>query len=108
MSPAFSSSRPFQFAPPPSFDGKNFEEFSFKFRAYLNLMNIRYGTVLKQIEQNLDTPIADVFFKKSDGSFDSELVQRAQTLQYVLVNICSGGPSTFLRRDDTPNGFEKT
>ena len=39
---AFSASGPFQFAAPPSFDGKNYEEFNFKIKAYLSLMNPRY------------------------------------------------------------------
>ena len=56
ISLAFSSSGPFQFAAPSSFDGKreNFEEFSFKLRAYLNLMNPRYQEALKGIDGNLD------------------------------------------------------
>ena len=107
-SPAFSSSGPFQFAAPSSFDGKkeNFEEFSFKLRAYLNLMNTRYQEALKGIDGNLDQEITDDHFKLPNGTIDTTLVQMAHNLQYILVSTCSGAANTFLRRDDTLNGFE--
>ena len=88
---AFSSSGPFQFAAPPSFDGKNYEEFNFKIKAYLSLMNPRYGVVLKDVESKVDTPVEDTYFLKSDGqSYDDELVKMATNLQYVLVTLCHG------------------
>ena len=88
---AFSSSGPFQFAAPPSFDGKNYEEFNFKIKAYLSLMNPRYGVVLKDVESRVDTLVEDSYFLESDGqSYDDELVKMATNLQYVLVTLCHG------------------
>ena len=71
------------------------------------MMNPRYGVVLKDVESKVDTPVEDNYFLQSDGqSYDDELVKMATNLQYVLVTLCSGGPSTFLRRGGTSNGFE--
>ena len=86
----FSPSGPFQFTPPGSFSGKReeFEEFSFKFKAYMNLMNPRYAETFKQVEDRLDEEITDSAFSVgSEGAVDQELVQMAHTLQWTLISI---------------------
>ena len=51
------SRTPFQFAPPASFSGKkeDFEEFAFKLKAYLALMDVTYFNDLEAIESRPDT-----------------------------------------------------
>ena len=103
----FSSSLPFQFAPPSKFSGKreDFEEFSFTLKAYLNLMEGTFGSTMLQAEET-ENDITDDFFRNPDGSFNDKLAQMATSLQFLLVTLCTGSASAFIRRDMSPNGFE--
>ena len=103
----FSSSLPFQFAPPSKFSGKreDFEEFSITLKAYLNLIDGTFGSTMLQAEQT-ENEINDDFFRNPDGSFKDKLVQMATSLQFLLVTLCTGSASAFIRRDMSPNGFE--
>ena len=107
---AFGTAGPFQFAPPKEFTGKkeDFEEFTFKLRAYLNLMDAEYEDILTRIEANLETEITDAHFLEQDGCTVNEegLQKRAAHLQWILVALCTGPASTFLRSEVTSNGFE--
>ena len=102
------SRTPFQFAPPASFSGKkeDFEEFAFKLKAYLALMDVTYLNDLEAIESRPDTEIDDETFKNPDGTYKQDLVDKATTLQWLLVMLCSGTASVILRRDVQQNGFE--
>ena len=106
---AFTSSGPFHFTAPKEFSGKkeDFEEFSFKLRAYLCLMDPKYGDDLNVIESNLETEITDAHFYDGTGNLKADLLARATSLQWILVGLCSGTASTQLRRDsNSTNGFE--
>ena len=102
------SRTPFQFAPPASFSGKkeDFEELAFKLKAYLALMDVTYLNDLEAIESHPDTEIDDDTFKNPDGTYKRDLVDKATTLQWLLVMLCSGTASVLLRRDVQQNGFE--
>ena len=102
------SRTPFQFAPPASFSGKkeDFEEFAFKLKAHLALMAVTYLNDLEAIESHPDTEIDDDTFKNTDGTYKQDLVDKATTLQWLLVMLCSGTASVLLRRDVQQNGFE--
>ena len=56
---------PFQFNVPKPFKGKKeeFEDFTFAFKAYLNLCDPEYGKELKMVEDDLETEVKDEFFK---------------------------------------------
>ena len=77
----FTPSGPFQFAPPFAFSGKreDFEELSFKFRAYMNLMNPSFSKVFKLIEEHLETEITGAAFTDVNGQTDQEMVALAHT-----------------------------
>ena len=59
--PGFTASGPFPFMPPTSFNGKreDFEEFAFKMKAYLQLMDTQYANIFSDIEENLNTEITE-------------------------------------------------
>ena len=66
---AFDAIGPFQFTPPDKFDGKkeNFEEFAFKLKPDLYLMDPGYMTASREIEDNPDKDITDESFVEEDG-----------------------------------------
>ena len=103
----FNSNLPFQFTPPSKFDGKreDFEEFSFTLKAYLNLMDKTFAGTMVQAESS-DTEIGDAFFMLPDGSANIKTLELATTLQWLLVTLCTGSASAFIRREQSPNGFE--
>ena len=99
---------PWQFNPPKEFSGKkeDFEEFAFKLKAYLSIMNSDYAEDLRRIEENMDTEIIDAHFNDASGDPIPGLRDRATTLQWILVALCSGAASLLLRRETSTNGFE--
>ena len=105
---SFGASGPFHFSPPKEFSGKkeDFEEFAFKLKAYLCLMDAEYQNDLQAIDSNPDRPITDANFIDQNGNPKAELIQRATQLQWILVALCSGAASTLLRRETSTNGFE--
>ena len=60
----FDAIGPFQFTPPDKSDGKqdNFEEFAFKLKAYVFLMNPGYVKPVREIEDSPETEITDAAF----------------------------------------------
>ena len=70
MAASFTSGGPWQFTPPKDFTGKkeDFEEFAFKLKAYLCIMNPQFGIDLQKIEENGDTDIVEDHFNDSDGN----------------------------------------
>ena len=104
---AFTQVGPFQFQPPREFSGRreDFEEFVFKLRAYLSLINPEYDTHLTALQDRADE-LTDVDFQDDQGRPKQDLIQMSQHLQWLLVSLCSGSASTFLRRETTMNGFE--
>ena len=104
---SFTSSLPFQFAPPSKFSGKreDFEEFSITLKAYLNLIDGTFGGTMLQAEE-MESDITDDFFKNPDGSFKEKTVQMATSIQFLLVTLYTVSASAFIRRDMSPNGFE--
>ena len=103
----FNQVGPFQFQPPDKFSGKreDFEEFVFKLKSYLCLINPKYLPHLVALQDRKDEVTEDLF-KDADGEEDDELIQMSVHLQWLLVTLCSGAASTFLRRETTTNGFE--
>jgi len=103
----FSQAGPFQFNAPKEFSGKreDFEEWAYKLRAYMSLINPDYNVHMIALQDKEDEVSQDMF-KKRDGSEDTTLVQLAVHLQWMLVTLCTGSASAFLRRETGQNGFE--
>ena len=108
MSVSFTS----QLLPPPTFDGKreHYEEWAFKMKSFLAVMDADFLRDLAAVELNCDNVIDDTAFTSSTtGLVIQGLRDRAMTLQWTLVATCSGSAATVLRRDPsdpTANGFE--
>ena len=102
----FDALGPVQFIPPKGFDGKtaNFEEFSFKLKVYLYLMDPGYEKALKAVEDYPDRDIKDADFIDSEGREKPALIKQAGQLQWILVTLCAGSASAVLRRESTPMG----
>ena len=87
----FSQTGPFQFHSPKEFNGKreDFEEWAYKLRAYMSLINPDYNAHMLALQEKEDEVSQDMF-KKRDGSEDTTLVQLAVHLQWMLVTLCTG------------------
>ena len=104
---AFRHVGPFQFNTPKEFSGRreDFEEFVFKLKAYLGLVNPEYRVHLSALQDKTEE-LTDEYFMDEDDNPKLHIVQLSTHLQWLLVSLCSGPSSTFLRRDSTENGFE--
>ena len=89
---AFDAIGPFQFTPPKEFDGKkeNFEEFTFKLKAYLFLMDAGYEQHLKAKEAKSEIEVTDADFIDESGHPRSALIKLAGQLQWILVSLRTG------------------
>jgi len=103
----FNQVGPFQFQPPKEFSGKreDSEEFVFKLKSYLCLIDPKYLLHLQAL-QDRERELTAADFQDDQCREDNELVQMATHLQWLLVTLCNGAASTFLRRETTDNGFE--
>jgi len=98
----FNQVGPFQFQPPKEFSGKreDFEKFVFKLKSYLCLINPK-NLIHLQALQDRERELTAADFQDVQGQEDNELVQMATHLQWLLVTLCNGVASTFLRRETT-------
>jgi len=98
---------PLQFQSPPTFNGKReeFEEFAFKLRAYMSLINPRYNKIMSELTERTE-PVEEAEFFSQAGEINAEMYQMAVQLHWILITLLSGSASTFLRRETSTNGFE--
>ena len=103
----FNQVGPFQFQSPKEFSGKreDFEEFVFKLKSYLCLISPKYLIHLQALQDRVPE-LTPADFQDAEGNEDNELVPMATHLQRLLVTLCGGAASTFLRRGTTEYGFE--
>ena len=135
QNPVMQNRGPFQFNLPKPFKGKkeDFEDFTFAFKAYLNLCDPEYGKELKLVEDEIDKEVKEDFFKwdvpvpvsaaqvpveqmsSSQASKDSppkettdneERMARSANLQYLLITLCEGSAVQVLKRETNTNGYE--
>ena len=104
----FDSLGPLQFTPPKEFDGdkENFEEFAFKLRACLFLMEGGYEKVCRTIEDNPDREDLDFDCINEEGDAEPELQRIAGQNQSLLLSSCTGPAAAMLRRDSTSRCVE--
>lgn len=97
---AFDTNAPFPPPPPPPLGGKkdSFEEFSYKLKARIGFVNPTSKVVLEKVEENLQAEI-------NDNTFNDERGNPGAGLVWILVSLCSGPASTFLRRETATNGW---
>ena len=87
---AFSVTGPWQFNPPKEFGGKkeDFEEFAFKLKAYLSIMNASYTEDLRRIEENMDVEIVESHFTDSARDPIEGLRERERLASLVVLDSC--------------------
>ena len=84
----------------PIFKGENFEEFEFKLKAYMKVVNYKFAGDF-QIIQDVGRPFTD-----NDFVGEEETLQHSTLLTAILSSICEGPSMTFLRTIKSPHGFE--
>ena len=94
---------------PPEFTGEygTFEEWKYKFQAYMGLMDNTLPQLLENAE-NSTTIIrdADLVAAASATEEANKWKVEATDLRYILINICSGAAATTCRQHQSQNGFE--
>jgi len=82
---------------PPLFTGEygSFEEWEYKFQAYMGLMDYQLPQLLENSE-NSTTIIrrADLVAAANSTEEANKWIQFSTDLRYILVNICSGSAAT--------------
>ena len=86
----FNQVGPFQLQPPKEFSGKreDFEEFVFKLKSHLSLINPKYLPHLIAL-QGRTQELTPADFQGESGNEDNELVQMATHLQWLLVTCAA-------------------
>ena len=94
---------------PPTFDGNygQFEEWKYKFTAYMGLNNNRYPLLLEQTGAATatidETRLRGVAATTEEGN---ENVQLSADLRYILISITSGSAAMICRQHQHATGFE--
>eukprot|EP00438_Fugacium_kawagutii_P036716 Skav213889 [mRNA] locus=scaffold245:101765:108896:- [translate_table: standard] len=96
--------------PPPSFDGDyaTYEEWKFKFTAYLGLKHHQFPHLLARVETTTE-PITDTLLTSTASTTEegATWVRLASELQFILVSITKGASATVVRQQGiNANGFE--
>ena len=95
---------------PPTYDGdfSTFEEWKYKFTAYIGLINPIFPRLLTQSERSPD-PITDPVIRAGADTIEEgeRWIRLASELQFILVNITKGPAATVCRQMGlTSNGLE--
>ena len=95
---------------PPVYDGdfSNFEEWKYKFTAYIGLINPIFPRLLQQTERSTDA-ITDTPLRAGEDTIEEgeTWIRMATELQFILVNITKGPAATVCRQMGlASNGLE--
>ena len=95
---------------PPIYDGdfSNFEEWKYKFTAYIGLINPIFPRLLQQTERSTDA-ITDTLLRAGADTIEEgeTWIRLATELQFILVNITKGPAATVCRQMGlASNGLE--
>ena len=86
---------------PPIYDGdfSNFEEWKYKFTAYIGLINPIFPRLLQQTERSTET-ITDTLLRAGPDTIEEgeTWIRLATELQFILVNITKGPAATVCRQ----------
>ena len=86
---------------PPIYDGdfSNFEEWKYKFTAYIGLINPIFPRLLQQTERSTDDITETLLRAGADTIKEGETwIRLATELQFILVNITKGPAATVCRQ----------
>ena len=91
---------------PRPFSGKaeDWDDFSFKFKAYMAMKNAEYVTIFTRAEKSTDV-ITDQHFV-IEGDLNEDLVKLSRDLQYMLIHLREGSSTSVLRQTDNSHGAE--
>ena len=94
---------------PPTFDGNyaHFEEWKYKFTAYMGLTNNRYPLLLDQTAAAA-TLIDEARLRGAASTTEeaNENIQMSADLKYILTSITSGSAAMICRQYQQTTGFE--
>ena len=107
------------FHPPKECSGKaeQFEEFSYKLHAYMNLLKPGYNQIFRRVEEDPTKAIHDEGLhevqqvRADNGTLthvvvaETNLAMMASVLPSAPTTLCTGGAITTPRREITLNGF---
>ena len=91
---------------PKPFSGKaeDWDDFSFKFKAYMVMKNADYVTIFSGAEKSTGV-ITDQHFI-IEGDLKEDLVKLSRELQYMLIHLCEGSSTNLLRQTENSHGAE--
>jgi hypothetical protein len=91
---------------PKPFSGKaeDWDDFSFKFKAYMVMKKADYVTIFTGAEMSTDV-ITDQHFI-IEGDLKEDLVKLSRELQYMLIHLCEGSSTNLLRQTENSHGAE--
>ena len=94
---------------PPTFDGSynNFEEWSYKFTAYMGLQNTFYPRMFRLAEQATQ-PVTEQHLRTAASTLEEadHWVQLDNNLKYILINVTTGSAATLCRQFQHEIGLE--
>ena len=94
---------------PPPFDGSynNFEEWSYKFTAYMGLQNTFYPRMFRLAEQATQ-PVTEQHLRTAASTLEEadHWVQLDNNLKYILINVTTGSAATLCRQFQHEIGLE--
>ena len=94
---------------PPTFDGNynTFEEWTYKFAAYMGLHDPFYPRMFRLAEQSQQQVTAQHLRAAASTLEEAELwIQLDNNLKYVLINITTGSAATICRQHQHEIGLE--
>ena len=88
-------------------DNATFEEWKYKFNAYMGLIDNEY-TRLLQAASNANAELTDAMLRAAADSIEQgeKHVQLSADLKYILINTTTGSAATVCRQFQTSIGFE--
>ena len=93
----------------PLYDGNfaTFEEWKYKFTAYMGLVHKRYPLLLQQVETATQTK-TDTALRNAEATMEEaeENIQLAADLRYTLISITPSTAATVCRQHQAKTGFE--
>lgn len=94
---------------PPTFDGSynNFEEWSYKFTAYMGLQDAFYPRMFRLAEQATQ-PVTEQHLRTAASTLEEadHWVQLDTNLKYILINVTTGSAATLCRQFQHEIGLE--
>ena len=97
-----------KFPTPSAYSGKaeDWEDWSYKFRAYMTISNSEYSALMKYAEASTTVITDDLLLVEEEGAVDRRRVDLGHILHYTLVQLTNASAATVVRQVESMNGFE--